>query len=176
METQNFLIRESEFADYEYFVRWERDPEVTKYLTFDEDRSYEDVVTEAIFNKNSNDRMDFTIVDKEKNLPIGRICFSRIDRHNDSLDISKMYIGETEYWGRGVGREVITEVLEYCFTFMHMERVTLDYYKGNKRAAALYESLGFKNEGAARNAAKKNGKYYDMHLMSLLRSEFFGEK
>ena len=67
------------------------------------------------------------------------------------------------------------EVLEYCFTFLHMERVTLDYFTGNKRAAALYESLGFKNEGIARNAAKKYGRYYDLHLMSILRSEFFGD-
>ena len=30
METQRFLIREPEFGDYEYFVRWENDPMVTK--------------------------------------------------------------------------------------------------------------------------------------------------
>ena len=44
------------------------------------------------------------------------------------------------------------------------------------RGAALYERLGFKDEGTARNAAKKDGKYYyDLHLMSILRSEFFDE-
>ena len=56
-----------------------------------------------------------------------------------------------------------------------MERVTLDHYAGNRRGAALYERLGFKDEGTARNAAKKDGKYYDLHLMSILRSEFFDE-
>ena len=48
METRNFLIRDAEFSDYEYFMRWENDPEVTRYLSFDEGRTYEDVVTEAL--------------------------------------------------------------------------------------------------------------------------------
>ena len=65
------------------------------------------------------------------------------------------------------------EMLIYCFTFMHMERVTLDYYNGNTRAASLYEKLGFKSEGVVRNSTKKDGKYYDLNLMSMLRSEFF---
>ena len=176
METENFLIRETEFDDYEYFVKWETDPEVTKYLTFDENRSYEDVVTEAIYNKFSREKLDFTIVDRESGKPIGRIFISKIDTHSDSLDITKFYIGETQFWGKGVAREIMNELLEYCFTFLHMERVTLDYYTGNKRAYTLYESLGFEKEGVARNATKKDGKYYDLHLMSMLRSEFFGDK
>lgn len=176
METENFLIRETEFDDYEYFVKWENDPEVTKYLTFDENRSYEDVVTEAIYNKFSREKLDFTIVDRESSSPIGRIYITRVDNHSDSMDITKFYIGETRFWGKGVAREVMNELLEYCFTFLHMERVTLDYYTGNKRAYTLYESLGFKKEGVARNATKKDGRYYDLHLMSMLRSEFFGDK
>lgn len=176
METQNFIIRETEFGDYEYFSVWEKDPKVTKFLSFDEERTYEDVVTEGLYNKFNSERMDFTIVERENGRPIGRIYISRIDRHSDSLDITKFYIGEPAMWGKGVGREIMTEVLEYCFTFLHMERVTLDYYTGNKRASTLYESLGFKSEGIARNATKKDGRYYDLHLMSMLRAEFFGEK
>ncbi|MBQ3520594.1 MAG: GNAT family N-acetyltransferase [Firmicutes bacterium] len=176
METQNFIIRETEFRDYEYFAVWEKDPVVTKYLSFDEERSYEDVVTEGLYNKFNKERIDLTIVARQSGEPVGRIYISRIDRHSDSLDITKFYIGDPKLWGKGIGREIMNEVLEYCFTFLHMERVTLDYYTGNKRASTLYESLGFKSEGVARNATKKDGKYYDLHLMSMLRSEFFGDK
>ena len=176
METQNFIIRETEFRDYEYFAVWEKDPVVTKYLSFDEERTYEDVVTEGLYNKFYKERIDLTIVARQSGEPVGRIYISRIDRHSDSLDITKFYIGDPKLWGKGIGREIMNEVLEYCFTFLHMERVTLDYYTGNKRASTLYESLGFKSEGVARNATKKDGRYYDLHLMSMLRSEFFGDK
>lgn len=175
METKNFVIRETRFEDYEYFAKWEVDPNVVKYLSFDENRTYEDVVTEALYNKTDDSKLDFTIVERANEKPIGRINISRLERHLDSLDITKLYIGEERLWGKGVGREVMRELLKYCFTFLHMERVTLDYYTGNKRASALYEGLGFKSEGVARHATKKDGKYYDLHLMSMLRSEFFGE-
>ncbi|NLD18794.1 MAG: GNAT family N-acetyltransferase [Clostridiales bacterium] len=175
METKNYLIRETEFNDYEYFVRWETDKDVIRYLSFDEKRTYEDVVKEALYSKLDETKLDFTVVARATGKPVGRVNITRIDSHSDSLDITKLYIGERDMWGKGMGREIVMEVLHYCFTFLHMERVTLDYYTGNKRAAALYERLGFKNEGIARNATKKDGKYYDLHLMSLLRSEFFGE-
>lgn len=176
METRNFLIRETEFNDYKYFAGWEVDPVVTKFLSFDENRTYEDVVTEALYNKKDETKLDFTVIKRETGEPVGRIYISRIDRHGDSLDITKFYIGDPSLWGKGVGREIMTEVLAYCFTFLHMERVTLDYYTGNKRASSLYESLGFKSEGVARNATKKDGRYHDLNLMSMLRSEFFEDK
>lgn len=173
METQNYLIRESEFNDYEYFAKWEVDPVVTEFLSYDEGRTYEDVVSEAYANKADPSKIDYTIVDKDTGKPIGRVFISRIDPHSDSLDITKIYIGEADYRGKGVAREVMEEILKYCFMFMHMERVTLDYYNGNDRASSLYEKMGFKNEGVARNSTKKDGKYYDLNLMSMLRSEFF---
>ncbi|MDO4546276.1 MAG: GNAT family protein [Bacillota bacterium] len=175
METRNLLVRESEFDDYRYFAEWETDQQVIKYLSFDEGRTYEDVVKEALYNKIDPTKMDFTVVDRQSEKPVGRIYLSRIDRHSDSLDITKFYIGDTSMWGKGLGREILNELLEYCFTFLHMERVTLDYYTGNKGAATLYEKLGFKDEGIARNATKKDGRYYDLHLMSILRAEFFGD-
>ncbi|MBQ9016037.1 MAG: GNAT family N-acetyltransferase [Firmicutes bacterium] len=174
-ENQNILIREVKFRDYEYFAEWEKDPEVTAYLSFDEDRSYEDVVNEAIRDKNDDTKMDLTIVDKRTDQPIGRILVTRIDRHSDSLDVTKLYIGEKELRGKGLGEEIMRLLLAYFFTFMHMERVSLDYYTGNKNAQNLYEKLGFKAEGIARNATKKNGRYYDLNLMSMLRSEFFNK-
>lgn len=174
-ENQNLLIRDARFQDYEYFAQWERDPEVTRYLSFDEDRSYEDVVNEAIRDKHDETKMDLTIVDRKRDVPIGRILITRIDRHSDSLDITKLYIGAEDRRGQGCGEEVMRILLEYFFTFMHMERISLDYYTGNKAAQNLYEKLGFTGEGIARNATKKNGRYYDLNLMSMLRSEFFNK-
>ena len=174
-ENKNYLIRETRFQDYTWFAKWEIDPEVTEFLSFDEDRTYEDVVNEAIAFKSNDTIMDLVVEDKKKGDPIGRIIITRIDRHSDSLDITKFYIGSSEHRGRGIGEEIMRMLLEYLFTFMHMERVSLDYYDGNKRAMALYEKLGFTGEGVARNATKKDGRYYDLHLMSMLRTEFYAK-
>ena len=174
-ENKTYLIRDSQFGDYTHFARWEVDPGVTEYLSFDEDRTYEDVVSEAIGYKGDPSVMDLAIEDKKTGEPIGRIIITRIDRHSDSLDITKLYIGDQDHRGKGAGTEVMKLLIEYCFTFMHMERVSLDYYTGNENARALYEKLGFKGEGIARNATKKDGRYYDLNLMAMLRTEFFAK-
>ena len=173
METKNLIIRETVFEDCEFFARWETDPEVTRFLSYEDDRSYPEIVEEWILDKQDPAKLQFTVVKKEIQQPIGRICISRMDPKSDSLDITKLYIAGEANRKVGFGKELMRELLEYCFVFLHMERVTLDYYNGHKAAAALYEKMGFQSEGTARNAAKKNGKYYDLHLMSMLRSEFF---
>lgn len=173
LETKNLVIRETIFEDCEYFAKWETDPEVTQFLSYEEERSYEDVVEEWVLSKQDPAKLQFTVVRKDIQQPIGRIYITRLDQVCDSLDITKLYLAGEENRRIGLGRELLRELLEYCFVYLHMERVTLDYYSGNKAAAALYEKLGFQGEGIARNAAKKNGKYYDLHLMSMLRTEFF---
>lgn len=172
METKNLVIRETVFEDCEYFAKWETDPAVTEYLSYEEDRSYKQIVEEWVLDEQDPTRLQFTVVRKDIRRPVGRVYITNLDRSCDSLDISKMYIAD-ESRNQGIGKEVLIELLEYCFVFLHMERVTIDYYDGNKVAAALYESIGFQREGVARNAAKKNGRYYDLHKLSLLRSEFF---
>jgi len=109
-------------------------------------------------------------------LPIGRIYISRLDPHADSLDITRIYIGNTDYRGKGFGEEAMRLLLEHCFLYLHMERVTLDHFPGNQVASNLYIKLGFQYEGIGRNVSKKNRKYYNLHLMSMLRSEFFEHK
>ena len=46
-------------------------------------------------------------------------------------------------------------------------------FTGNTKAAELYRRMGFVNEGVARNACAKDGIYYDLNLMSMLRDEYF---
>lgn len=73
----------------------------------------------------------------------------------------------------GYGEEAIRLVLEYAFINLHMERVTIDHFSENDVARQLYHKIGFQDEGRMRHAAKKNGRYYDLQLMSMLRAEYY---
>ncbi|NBJ75046.1 N-acetyltransferase, partial [Neglecta sp. X4] len=104
---------------------------------------------------------------------IGKIYLSRIDTHDDSLDVTRIYIADPSKRGKGYGEEALRLILEYAFINLHMERVTIDHFEANKIAASLYEKVGFKNEGLMRNAGKKNGKYINLQLKSMLRAEYY---
>lgn len=173
METKRLYIKETVFNDCEFFAKWETSTDVIKYFSIDEGRTYEEVVMEYLKYKNSSTNRMFTIFLKDTGLPIGKIILDKINSTDDSLDIKRIYIAETANRNRGYGEESLRAILEYSFINLHMERVTLDYFTGNKSASDLYEKIGFRNEGVMRNSAKKDGKYYDLHLMSMLRAEYY---
>jgi len=172
MISNNIIIRKSTFDDCKEFIRWEMQDYVREFLSIDKDRSYEDVVREFITREKDFSKKQYTIILKASNLPIGRIYLSDISRESDSIDITRIYIGDENFLGKGYGREAMVILLEYCFKTLNMERVTLDHYSNNIKGASLYLDLGFKYEGIMRNAAKKDNDYFDLHLMSILKKEY----
>jgi len=173
MESKNLILKKTGFDDLTYFAEWETQKQVTNFLSISEDRSYGEITRESILWEKDPSKLQFTIFLKEENIPVGRVYISRIDPDCDSLDITRIYIADEKHRGKGFGEEAMRLLLEYCFMSLHTERVTLDHYTGNKTASSLYLKLGFQYEGVARNACKKNGKYYDLHIMSMLRAEYF---
>jgi len=172
MISNNIIIRKSTFDDCKNFTDWEQLEYVREFLSIDKGRSYEHVVREFINREKDSSIEQYTILLKTSNAPIGRIYLSHISKVSDSIDITSIYIGENDCLGKGYGREAMVLLLEYCFNTLNMERVTLDHYPNNVKAASLYLDLGLKYEGVMRNVAKKDNKYFDLHLMSILKEEY----
>nr|WP_300089941.1 GNAT family protein [Sedimentibacter sp.] len=171
MISKNIELRKSTFDDCKYFSVWEEQDYIKEFLTINKDRSYEDVVREYITRESDLSKEQYTIFHKDTGKKIGRVYLSNISNSSNSIDITRIYIGEKDFLGKGYGREAMEMLLDYCFNSLNMERVTLDHYPGN-RASLLYLDLGFKYEGIMRNAAKKDNKYYDLQQMSMLKEEY----
>lgn len=173
MESKDLIVREAIFEDCTYFGRWEALSSVTEFFTMDEGRTYEEVVTEFVRYRLDPSKQIYTITLKPEDKPIGKIVVTRINNHDDSLDITRIYIGDKELRSRGYGEQALHLLLEYAFLNLHMERVTIDHFTRNKCASYLYQKIGFQYEGVMRHAGKKDGKYIDLHLMSMLRAEYY---
>lgn len=74
--------------------------------------------------------------------------------------------------GRGYGTDAMRALLKYCFLEMNLNRVGLDVLGYNDTALRVYQKVGFKLEGTIRAYAFRDGVYYDMHTMGILRSEW----
>lgn len=173
MKDQRLLLRNSVFEDCRLFAQWETDPHVTEFFTIDDSRNYEEITREFFEREGKVDEKQFTVCIKETGEAIGRIYVSNIDSHYDSLDITRIYIADPANRGKGYGEEALRLALRWAFEEMNMERVTLDHFRENKVATALYKKVGFVDEGVMRNSGKKNGRYVDLCLMSMLRDEYF---
>lgn len=72
-----------------------------------------------------------------------------------------------EVRGRGVGRRLMVATLDAARE-RGVERIELDVFASNTRAKALYERLGFVQEGVKRRARKLDGQYDDDVIMALI--------
>lgn len=85
------------------------------------------------------------------------------------IEIKRVVVGTPE---RGLGRRILTEIIRIAFTELGAHRLFLDVFEDNARARHLYESLGFKYEGVMRESAQRDGRWFNLHLMSILESEY----
>lgn len=172
-ETKNLIIRPSQWEDLEMFFFWEQKPEVTEFFSIRDGQTMEDVVRKYVLDDNDPSAKQFTILLKteEGSKPIGRIVLGDIEE-GWKAEIWRIYIADTNLRGKGYGREAMEAIMAYCFDQLKLERLYLDHYTGNP-ASYLYLSLGFKYEGVLRKNCRKNGVLYDVHLMSMLRDEYY---
>jgi putative acetyltransferase len=73
-----------------------------------------------------------------------------------------------EWQGRGLGRRMMARLLDWADNWAGVLRIELLVHADNERAIALYESLGFVQEGRHVGYALKNGRYVDSFSMARL--------
>jgi RimJ/RimL family protein N-acetyltransferase len=81
-------------------------------------------------------------------------------------------IGHPAMRGQGLGTDAMRVLVRYAFMEMNMNRVGLVVASYNDRAQKSYLKVGFKEEGRQREYIFRDGVYYDMIQMGLLRSEW----
>ena len=83
-----------------------------------------------------------------------------------------IFIGDKAYWNKGFGTDAMRVLVRFCFDQMNMHKVKLQVYSLNPRAIRSYEKVGFVQEGVLRQEVYRNGGYYDVICMGLLREEW----
>lgn len=83
-----------------------------------------------------------------------------------------MGIGDRDQRGQGYGTDAVRVMLKYVFCEMNMHRVGLDVMSYNPGAMRAYEKAGFTQEGRLRAYVYRDGVYYDVIQMSILRAEW----
>ena len=177
LETKDLIIRPSVWADLEYFCPWEQDPAVTEFFSIRDGQTMEDCAKKFIGDEEDPAAQQFTICWKKDTPegvvagePIGRIVLADIIE-GWKAELWRIYIADTKLRGKGLGKQAMRAIMDYCFGELKLERMYLDHYTGNP-ASFMYLSLGFQYEGVLRQNCRKNGILYDVHLMSMLRPEY----
>ncbi len=167
-------IRNITRADIPLLVKWKNDPEIADLVrgapintTFEiESRRYEKGLGEY-------DTLRL-IIESLTGSSIGFISLGSIDKENRKAELG-MLIGEKRMWNQGFGTDALVTLLRHLFLELDFHRVGLEVFEYNVRAKKVYEKTGFTIEGLERQGLYRNGRYYDIILMGILRDEFLGK-
>lgn len=174
---EKVYLRPLERKDLEGDYRnWINDPEVTRHIDSGAFPVNDDQLLDY-FERNTKDRSTvfFAIVDKENEKHIGNAKLYLIDWVNRKSHRGIM-IGDTSYWGKGVGLEVINLISKYAFETLNLNRVAAGSYPGNIGIIKVNERAGYKIEGTIRQAVYRDGSYQDVISWSILKEDYMALK
>jgi RimJ/RimL family protein N-acetyltransferase len=166
-------LRPAERDDLPRFVRWFADAETSRFLMVRapfsqamEEQWFEDMV-----GRQGKSDYHFVICRLADGEPIGTVGLHDLDFVNGHAEFG-ISIGEKGEWDKGFGTDALHAICDFGFGELRLQRIELEVYAGNARARRSYEKAGFVLEGTLRQRHFSEGRYSDVLIMSLLRTEW----
>lgn len=180
IQGERIRLRRDERADVSRFVNWLNDPEVRQYLSLSmpismasEEQWFENMLklpaAEQPFAIEI--RKTSPVDESEEWQMIGNCGFMDIDHSVRSAEVG-LFIGDKSCWNKGYGTEVMRLLLNFGFGTLNLNRIFLHVDEDNQGGIRAYKKAGFVDEGRLRQAVYRDGKYYDLLIMSVIRSEW----
>jgi diamine N-acetyltransferase len=171
-------LRGVERTDVPKSFEWINDPEVNEGLAVylpmslrDEEQWFDQMAQ----RDQSEKPMAIEVREGEGWNLIGNCGVFNIEWMHRTAELGIM-IGDKSIWNQGYGTETMQLLLQHGFETLNLNRIYLRVYSTNPRAMRAYEKAGFVLEGTLREAVYKHGNYANVHIMSVLRSEWKSNK
>jgi RimJ/RimL family protein N-acetyltransferase len=167
-------------ADLSLMVGWRNRPDVRRNI-YNQPRLT--IAAQRVwFGNYLADRSQVRFIADSKALgPIGVFGLTDLRPAEGSALLGAL-LGEPAARGQGLACEALELLLDFGFrrwdtgSSLGLNRVTAEVFDHNKPAIALYQKVGFKDEGRLRQAHRDStkGRYVDVLVMGLLRKEWLG--
>ena len=166
------FLRPAEREDVPLFVRWLSDVRTTRTLALRSPLSLalEEGWFARLLERHGNDLWHFVICSADDLRPVGALDLHEVSLVDGSAGLG-IVIGDPADTNQGFGSDALRALLGFGFGQLRLERIWLDVYDYNERARRVYERVGFAHEGTLRHALFREGRFHDVHRMSILRDE-----
>ena len=118
----------------------------------------------------------WAICAKDTNKMIGYASLVNIHYINSSAETGAILIGDPNYNDGFAWMESVLFLFEYAFERLNLNRVYGQSLVGHKISNLVEPLMYMKQEGVLRQAAFKNGRYYDISFAGILKSEYYSHK
>ncbi len=154
------------------YREWLNDEEVCRYNSHHRFPNYDENMRDYYERViKSRENLVLAICDKKTDAHIGNIALENIDTLNQSAELA-ILIGDKSAWGKGFGTDAVRLLISHGFKELNLHRIYCGTSEDNKGMQKLALSLGFTEEGRARDGIFKRGSFKNVIYYSLIRDEF----
>jgi len=173
LETERFILRKGVVNDSKDLFELYSNENVVKYLPLKLFDSVEDAIDEInwyekIFKEQIGLR--WVIEETMTQKVIGTCGYLNYEKEHNRIEIG--YDLKPEYWGKGIMQEALSKIIHFAFTSMKINKIEAKIEPENKSSIKLLEKLDFYKEGVLRQHEFEKGKYVDLAIFSILKSEY----
>jgi len=159
----------------EEFRNWRNNPLLRRY--FREYREISKEMQKKWFNEKvlkDDKQVNFEIRDLNSNKLIGHCGLYYIHWVCSHAEFG-IYIGDPHYRNGGYGSDALRTLVRYGFEELNLHRIWCEVYDNNQ-ALEVYKHLGFVYEGLMRENYYSEGRYWDSHILGMLREDYDKEQ
>lgn len=172
LETERLVLRGLESSDLEAVFAFAGDPEVARYMSWEQHRSRDDAsrfLEEIVSANYARQEHDYAICLKSSGEMIGGCGLYWSSKPSKVMECG--YVLRQSAWGQGLMPEAGRRLLRYGFESLGAMRITAPIFAENIRSQRVAEKLGMKCEGTLRSFTLAHGKRWDQKLYAILPGE-----
>jgi RimJ/RimL family protein N-acetyltransferase len=164
-----FRLRPPRLDDAEAMITWFEDMEVTSRITerFPPSLEWE----RAWLQRLADDPSAVLWAIEHDGRAIGSTAIVKIDWINQHGTTGTL-IGDRSLWGRGIGGELMRVRADYAFTHLPLRKLKSSFIEGNEGSRRAQRAAGYREVGRLREEVYRDGRWLDMILTELHRSEW----
>ena len=121
-------------------------------------------------NVETGKALQYLILEKETEAPLGVAYFSHIDRENRQAEWG-IYLGEERAFGKGIPREAFFLLAPRFMEEYGLHKLKMRALGDNERSIRCHRALGFREEGLFHDEVLLDGVYHDVFFGYMLKEE-----
>lgn len=159
--------------DAAVLLKWLTDMRVLEFYEGRDKRYTKELIQEDFFEEDDEIAIKVILEYDSKPIGYGQIYeltdedFSHYgyDSRNGMVYGTDQFIGEPDYWNKGIGTEYLKLVLHFLRKEKHADAVVMDPHQDNVRAIKCYQKVGFQIIKSLPEHELHEGRMKDCYLM-----------
>ena len=172
LETPRLVLRRIAMRDANDIFAYSSDVQVARHVLWSAQRNIgeaREYCRYMIRQYRADAPSSWGIVEKKTQQMVGTIGYMSYSEENETVEIG--YSLARWLWNGGYMTEALSRVIDYTFESMRINRIEAQHELDNPASGRVMEKCGMRREGVLRQRLYNKGKFVDVALYSILRSD-----